>query len=327
MKRCALLLVILAAAVCVYGQQGQVRNDSLLLAYYQNQHFEQALELLKAVHPEPVQDTKFLSALAYTAQMAGNLPQAEAYYERLYALDTTNTASLYNLGSIQSRRGNFAGAFTNYKKIAIKDTTNFKLYQQMGLALQSSGNVTEAMSYLFKANKLNPTEAGVAYDLTSYYLLQHRYLTADSIVTLALAADTANMMLRMGKAQTCYQLQKYEQTIILCRALIRDGQQTNLVVSMLGISYFNTKQYANCIEALEILEKSTTANESSYYYTAMSYKALHRQKIAISYFEKAAKEGTSGNLDTYYSEMGESFEQLHELLMAKKHLKKVYCLK
>jgi tetratricopeptide (TPR) repeat protein len=48
----------------------------------------------------------------------------------------------------------------------------------------------------------------------------------------------------------------------------------------------------------------------------MSYKALHDHDKAIVYLNKAIKEAISSNVDSYYSEMGDSYEKIHELIKA-----------
>jgi len=85
-----------------------------------------------------------------------------------------------------------------------------------------------------------------------------------------------------------------------------------LLSACLVLSYYNLKQYDSCINTFKLLEDSKTTGETSYYYTAMSYKALGKQAIAISYFEKAIKEAISENVNSYYGEMGDSYDRLHQ---------------
>jgi tetratricopeptide (TPR) repeat protein len=313
MKSTSLLVFIICLYIPVFAQQQPKQDDALLLEYYQNQRFDDALNYLKKTYPEPVNDVKTLSGLGYTSQMAGKLPEAADYYKRVYAIDTTNTAILFNLGSIDARRGNYKEALFYYQKILRTDSTNFNVYRQMGTLTQNSGSIIDAMQYFEKANKINPIEPGVAYDLTSFYIAQKQYKKADSIVTVALQADTTNLTLLLGKAQTNYQLAKYPETVIVCNKLIQGGMQINMIVSMLGTAYFNLKDYNKCIAAFKPLEDTKTATETSYYYTAMSYKALGNQTMAVSYLQKAIKEAISGNVDSYYSEMGDSYDKLHQL--------------
>jgi tetratricopeptide (TPR) repeat protein len=313
MKKGTLTLVLISIFNFLMAQQNTKADDSLLLEYYQTQRFSEAADYLKKTYPEPVSDTKILSGLAYASQMAGRLPDADAYYQRIYDADTTNIAALFNLGNINARRGNDTKAIGFYKKILIKDSTNFNVLKQMGTLSQNSGNITDAMNYLHKANKINPAEPNVAYDLATFYLNFKLYKNADTVVDIALKADTGNMLLLFAKAQTVYRLEQYSENVEVCNKLIRSGDQISMVIDMLGTSYFNLNQYVNSINTFKILEQSQTATETSYYYTAMSYKALKDQKIAIVYFDKALEKALSTNASSYYSEIGDSYDKMRQL--------------
>jgi len=313
MKGNILTLILVGMFNSLIAQQNIKADDSLLLEYYQTQRFSEAADYLKKTYPEPVSDVKILSGLAYASQMAGRLPDADGYYQRIYNADTTNIATLFNLGSINARRGNDAKAIGFYKKILIKDSTNFNVLKQMGTLSQNAGNVTDAMNYLRKANKINPVEPNVAYDLANFYLNFKLYKNADTVVYIALQADTSNLLLLFAKAQTVYRLEKYPETVEVCNKLIKSGDQISVVINMLGISYFHLNQYVNSINTFKILEQNQTPSETSYYYTAMSYKALKDQKMAIIYFNKAIKEAVSPNASSYYSEVGDSYDKLHQL--------------
>ncbi|HTK20700.1 MAG TPA: hypothetical protein VL442_14335, partial [Mucilaginibacter sp.] len=86
-----------------FAQQTDKAGDVLLLEYYQNQRFADALDYLRKTYPEPITETKILSGLAYTSQMAGKLADAEGYYLRIYQKDSTSVALLYNLGNLNLR--------------------------------------------------------------------------------------------------------------------------------------------------------------------------------------------------------------------------------
>ena len=147
---------------------------------------------------------------------------------------------------------------------------------------QGTGNVNDAIYYFQKANKINPLEPDVAYDLTSYYINLKLYKKADTVVSAALQADTANLLLLFGKAQIDYRLNKFPETINECTKLINAEDETGVVISMLGTSYYILKNYNGCISTFKQLEQSNTASEISYYYTAMSFKALGDQATAVT---------------------------------------------
>jgi len=140
----------------------------------------------------------------------------------------------FNLGSVNVRRGNNVKALGYYKKILLKDSTNFNVFKQMASLSQNTGNVTDAITYLTKANKINPIEPDVAYDLTSFFINLKLYKKADTVVTVALQADTSNLLLLFGKAQINYRLEKFPETVIVCNKLIQAGDRISIVISMLG---------------------------------------------------------------------------------------------
>ena len=322
MKYTSLIVFALFLIKEVYAQDTTKVNNALLLDYYQNQRFTEAADYLKKSYPEPITDTKALSGLAYASQMAGRLPEAENYYERLLTIDSTNTAILFNLGSINVRRGNNVKAIAFYKKILLKDSVNFNVFKQMASLSQNTGNIPDAIYYLQKANKINPIEPDVAYDLTAFYLNLKLYKKADTVVGAALKADTTNLLLLFGKAQIDFRLYKFAETAVECRKLIQAGEQNSIVINMLGTSYYNLKNYQDCISTFKMMEESKTATETSYYYTAMSFKTLKNQAMAVEYFDKAIKEAISANVNSYYNEMADSFDQLHKLKKAVDSYKK-----
>ncbi|HEY9000184.1 MAG TPA: tetratricopeptide repeat protein [Mucilaginibacter sp.] len=314
MKIYILLILLVSIFISSFAQQNDKSSDALLLEYYQNQRFADALDYLKRAYPEPINDTKTLSSLAYTSQMAGKLADAEGYYLRIYQKDSTSV--LFNLGNLNLRRGNNAKALVYFKKILQKDSTNFNVYKQLATISFNIGDLKADSSYLQKANTINPVDPDVAADLATIFINQKSYPKADTVISKALEADTSNFLLLHQKAIVNYRLEKFPQTIAICQQLILGGATSSDVINMLGISYFMTKRYKECISAFEILETNKTASETSYYYTAMSYKALHDQDKAIAYLNKAIKEAISSNVNSYYSEMGDSYEKTHELKKA-----------
>jgi len=313
MKRYLLLVLIISVSITSSAQQADKAGDALLLEYYQNQRFADPLDYLRKTYPEPVTDTRTLSSLAYTSQMAGKLADAEGYYLRIYQKDSTGISLLYNLGNLNLRRGNNGKALIYFKKILKKDSTNFNVYKQLATIAYNTGDIRADSGYLQKANTINPVDPDVAADLATIFINQKSYPKADTIVSKALAADTANLLLLHQKAIVNYRLEKFPQTITICQQLIAGGAVSSDVINMLGISYFMVKRYKDCISAFEILETNKTASETSYYYTAMSYKGLHDQDKAILYLNKAIKEAISSNVDSYYNEMGDSYEKIHKL--------------
>lgn len=315
MKHVLFLFLLLTVYHHVFAQQTLGIDHALLLDYYQNQRFGDAYEYLKKTYTEPVNDTKALANLAYTSRMAGKLADAENYYQRFYDKDSSNISVLFNLGSINVSRGNNEKAVVYYKKILARDSTNFSVYKQLATLSQSLYDTVIYSNYLQKANTLNPQEPDVAYDLGRLYIAFKKYNKAAMVLDKAIQADTANLILLKGRAEVYFLLKKYPETINSCTKLIQSGEKNAFIVNWLGISCYKLRQYRQCIAAFQLLSNDMQS-EATYYYMAMSYKALDDQPNAVIYFQNSIRQAISPNVANYYSELADSYDRQHQLKRA-----------
>jgi len=280
---------VLFIATCFtlsYGQQTRKSDDALLVEYYQNQRFGDALNYLKTVYTEPVNDTKELSRLAYTASMANKLTDAESFYQRIYSNDTTDKAAIYNMAAINIRRGNSTRAEYYYQKYILKDSSNFSVYKQLAAIGFSKGDVAKQVNYLQKANKIDSTEFDVASDLSDRYVLMDQLPKAEKVLSGALAADPENIILLQSLLKLQCAQTKWAAAIKTGEQLLQLGDNSGPTVIKLGMAYYKAKNYRCGIETLLALPE-TQQTETSAYYTAACYKQLKDQKNAIFYLEKA----------------------------------------
>jgi tetratricopeptide (TPR) repeat protein len=304
------LLLFLLLTPLAFNASAQTKvDDALLLDYYQNQRFAEAADYLKTVYTEPVNDLKALSQLAYTSNMAGRLPQAEAYYQRIYDIDSTRSGVLFSLASINLRRGNSAKAEVYYKRIAAKDTTNFIVYKQLAQISLDKADFGSQIAYLQRANKVNPAEPDVASDLANRYIEIKLLAQAENVLNKAIVADPENIVLLESLMKLTYAQKKWPETINTCLKLLQNGNESTLIKTKLGVSYYNTKNYTCGAETFADIP-SLTQNEYTYYYAAMCYKALKDNKQAVVLLEKAIKDGISTGIASYYGEIADSNEKL-----------------
>ncbi|MDB5004795.1 MAG: tetratricopeptide repeat protein [Mucilaginibacter sp.] len=305
-----------------HAQQARKADDALLLEYYQNQRFADALTYLKGIYTEPVTDTKELSRLAYTSAMAHLLPDAEGFYQRVYDKDSTNLTVLYNLASINQRRGNNNKAEVYFKKLVALDTTNFEAYNRLAqINRDKSGGIKNEIFYFEKANKLNPIDADVAFDLSEAYMLDDQSPKAEKVLAIAIAADPSNIILQQALLRLNYIESKWRETVKTGEQLLLLGDSTTSTISKLGRAYYQIKNYTCGIAILtKIPEPNQT--EITAYFTAACYKMLKDQQQAITYFKKAITLSISPSTGTYYNEMADSYETLKQFIKAKTNYQK-----
>jgi len=309
MKIYLFLFLFLSIPHPVFSQETPQIDNALLLDYYQNQHFDLASAYLKKNCPEPVHDLKILKALAYCAQMNGKLPEAESYYERIFAIDSTSTSVLYSLGSINLRRGNSLKAEAFYKKIILRDSTNFIVYKQLAKLSMDKNDIPSTINYLQKANRLNPQEPDIASDLADLYISLKLYPSAEGVLNMAIIADTDDMTLLESLAKLEYSQKKWPETASTCEQLIQLGNASGAILTKLGIAYYNMNDYKCSIEIFaEIADNEQT--ETTFYYTAACYKELKDYNKAITYFQKTIDAGISTNINSYYTEIADTYETI-----------------
>ncbi|MBK0378979.1 tetratricopeptide repeat protein [Mucilaginibacter segetis] len=307
--KCIFTLLLVFEAFTCFAQQPKQIDQDLLLDYYQNQRFTEAADYLKQIYTEPVSNPKALAQLAYTSQMSGRLADAEKYYQRIYENDSTNTGVLFSLGSINLRRGNSAKAEIYYKKIAERDSTNFMVYKQLAQISKDNGNIASYLVNLQKANQLNTTDPDVASDLSEIYISLQQNDQAEKVLNKAIEADPENTVLMLSLMKLTYAQKKWQQTADLCQKLMQNGNTSGMVLTKLGVAYYNLKNFACGAETFADIEPNAQ-NEFSFYYAAMCYKALNDQKMAIYYLNKAIVDGISPSIASYYGEIANSNEKL-----------------
>ena len=315
MKNLIIFTTALVISITTYAcaqQKNNPVNDSLLLDYYQNQKFAEASDYLKSIYPEPVTNLKALSRLAYTAQMANKLPEAESYYQRLYALDSTQTGVLFSLASLNLKRGNLNKAFDYYTRITRTDSTNFIVYKQLARISAEKNDIPGCMTNLQKANKLNPQDADVAADLSDYYVSLKQLPVAEKVLGIAITADPENTVLLESLVKLEYAQKNWPGTIKAGEKLLQLGDNNTSMLIKLGQAYYFDKNYICGIETLAGIGP-TLQNETSYYFTAVCYKQLKKQHLAIKYLNLAIEAAVSPAMNSYYSELADSFDNLKEI--------------
>jgi tetratricopeptide (TPR) repeat protein len=311
MKSTLTLLLLLGGIPFISNlqQPQQKAINEQLIDDYQTQRYSEAVTLLKTNYPEPVTDIKILSSMAYASQMAGMLPDAEKYYQRIYDLDSSNYHVLFNLGNLNVRKGNDQKAKGYFEKFLQKDSTNFTVYKDLAEIGLNDGDTKVTTKYLEKANKLQPTDADVASELSGFYIEAKRFSDAETILDVAIDADKENIYLLQGFVKLKYTENKFKDVIEYGEKLFQLGDNATFVRNKVGEAYYYTGKFDCGIETLMAIQPAMQT-EVSYYYIAECYKGLKNQTKAIEYFNKAIEAGLSPNIDSYYSEIGDSYTKL-----------------
>lgn len=313
-------LFTLIFALCFYqnlSAQNSIDKEKLL-DFYQTQRYEEAAQYLQSIYPEDTKDVKALSQIAYCYMMSGRLPDAEKNYSKINQLQPNTLSVLFSLVSINSRRGNKPASQLYLLNILELDTNNFKAYKQLAGFTDS---VKLKVAYLKKANRLNPTEADVAYDLAEQLKYLKSFEPAYQVLQIAINVDTSNFILQQAQLPIANELRKYKEVITVGEKLLLNGFDGKIIKDV-GKAYFSLKNYKKCIELYKKLEDMDLQNETILYYMSISYRELKNYEMATIYAHKTIEEGISPNTALYYALLAGIYEERNQNTSATNAYKK-----
>jgi len=308
MTKLIYFLLVLSIPFTSAGQTPANIDQEKLLEYYQSQRYLEAADYLNTVYSPDTEIPKELAQIAYTNLMAGNLPLAEKNYLKLYKQQPTSLPILFSLASIARRRGDDAKAKLHYLEIIKLDSLNFNVYKQMANMILIPMS-PEKIYYLKKANAIQPTDADIAFDLSSSLSMIKKNDSAYVVLQTALAADTSNMALLKAKMPICIFLLKIDETIKTGDQLMAYGDSSSYVLNNLGKAYYLLKNYKRALDLFLTIEKMQQQNESTLFYTSICYRELHNYSNAAAYMKLAVKDGISPYVYKYYKVLGEIYEK------------------
>ncbi len=304
MKRKLFLILLLMTSASYFAFAQQLDKEKLL-EFYQNQQYSEAAAYLTSVYPTTMQDVKVLTQISYCYMMAGNLVAAEKTYLQINSLTPNQLPILFNLSNINAKRGNTKNSVFYLQNVIAIDSNNFN-------ALKQLANYTDTLSrkiiFLKKANKLNAYEADVAYDLALAHTKRQEHQQAYGVLTIAIAADTSNLILQEALLPVANQLGKYNEVVAIGEMLLNNSKDAT-VMRNVAKAYFFLKNYQKAINLYKQLEGMDMQNEGSLYYTSLCYLALKNYGMASAYAKKTITEGISPNTAAYYNLLANVYEE------------------
>ncbi|MNK37711.1 Beta-barrel assembly-enhancing protease [compost metagenome] len=316
MKTLLIFLLFLITNKLCFAQDNLDKEK--LLEFYQTQRYAEAANYLSTIYPAETSDIKALTQIAYCNMMAGKLVDAEKGYQKINELQPKQIPILFSLANINSRRGNKRVAGDYLQQIIILDSTNFNAYKRLA---DYTDSVELKLKHLQKANKLNSTEADVAFDLARVYRDQKQYQPAYDVLKIAITADTSNMILQQALLPMANQLKKYDEVIITGEKLLKSGADGNVVLDV-GKAYFFLKNYKKALGLFQMLERMSMQSESVFYYISLCFREMKNYEKAVKYAKLTIDESISPNISAYYNLLGGIYDEKQQLNLAASAYKK-----
>jgi len=162
---------------------------SLALPYMTLGEYERAEEILKdilASHPDNIPSRRALTDIYLSVQ---DLDKAEEQMREAVRIQGNNPRLLHDLGYILKRRKNYEEALSLYFRALEVSPHKFDQYSEIGDTLMALDDPEHALTYLRKANQIDPFNSLVCYNLGRAYLDLCRYEQSEVASRAALQHD------------------------------------------------------------------------------------------------------------------------------------------
>jgi tetratricopeptide (TPR) repeat protein len=137
---------------------------------------------------------------------------------------------------------------------------------------------------------------------------EEEYFGVDSLVRTALMTDSLQSSILLLKAKSQMAQHKYKETVATVKKILEWNDTQAIHARLLGISYFQLKDYEKTIECMSFLILSGVKGEWVFYYLGASYRELGDIPKSIDWMNKAIESGISENIEIYYSQLAKSYE-------------------
>lgn len=322
MKKLIPVLFSMLLSLSLFAQNQVILDKEKLFDLYQSQKYGEAAGYLKSVYGEDINDFKTITQIGYCYSMSGNTAEAEKLYTKANLLQPQNLSVLFNLASISSRRGKTEKSKFYYEEIIKLDSTNFNAYKQLA-GLHPEAFSIQKLKLLRQANKLNPTDADIVFDISDMYMKMNMFSLVGNTLKPALEVDSNNIQLLKVNLLLLLATKQLDSAVITGEKLFSLGDSSSYVLNNLGKVYYMKKEFQKSLNYFKKVSLSASDdNESLFYNMALCNRGLKDYLTAADNFKKAINAGISKNTIVYYTKMGESYEQAEKFEAAAASYKK-----
>jgi tetratricopeptide (TPR) repeat protein len=309
---------------------GGVDKDKIM-DLFQDQQFDEAVSYLSPVLKADSDNIPVLTYAGYAYYMQDNEAAAVACYRRLIAVDSNSITGLHYLvlllqNSSSSESAGSSEALGYASRLLALQPSKAVWWRTMGELFRRVQRPDSALAYLERAYALAPSDLKTITDLGGLLIEGHAYDKADSLVDVGLGIDSLNVSLLKLRVQGAYWSKHYEAALVPGERLLRLQEPAVNALEWLSLSYYDLKQYSECIRVCEGMQELGLDIEAVYYYESRAQAKLKNYVMSDSLLRKALRKAISNTAEWYYDDLGDNYESTHDYRRAVAHYDTAYYL-
>jgi tetratricopeptide (TPR) repeat protein len=300
-------------------------DKSKVMDLFQDQQFDEALNYLSPVLQADSDNVPVLNYAGYAYYMSDNEAAARACYERILTIDGNSLTALHYLvlldEQVDARR-----ALEYPQRLIELQPHKAAWWRVSGELFGRLQRPDSALVYLDKAYELAPGDVKTVVALGNLLCEGKAYGRADSIADLALQRDSMNVSLLKLRVRSGYAQKDFTAALAPGERLLKLNEPSVNSLEWLALSYYNLKQYPDCIRVCEGMLDMGLELEAVYYYEARAEAKQHHYDSSNSLLHKALTKAKSPTMEWYYDGLGDNFESLRDYKKAVAHYDTAYYL-
>jgi tetratricopeptide (TPR) repeat protein len=296
---------------------GGVDKDKVM-DLFQDQQFDAAIAYLSPVLKADSDNMPVLTYTGYAYYMEDNEAAATACYRRMVAVDSNSITGLHYL--VLLLQNNETGAALSYAaRLLALQPTKAVWWRTVGELWRRQQRPDSALSYLERAYVLAPTDLKTITDLGGVLIDGRAYDQADSVLDLGVQLDSLNTSILKLRVQGAYLSKQYNEALAPGERLLRLQEPAVNALEWLSLSYYNLKDYPDCIRVCEGMQDMGLELEAVYYYEARAQARMKNYAESDSLLRKALNKAISPTAEWYYDDLGDNYESTHDYRRAVAH--------
>ena len=286
-----------------------------VLNYLQNQEYEEAVSYLAPIVKADSGNSGLLGYAGYAYYMTEDNGSAAACYRRLLGIDSNNIPALHYL-LLMSANERPADAMEYASRLLRLQRDRAPWWRAMGELFSRVNQKDSALVYFGEAYSRAPGDVRTIAGLADLLLERKDFGRVDSILDFAQGRDSLNPTLNKLAVRAAYLSQHFARAIAPGERLVRSDEVAFQGLTQLALSYYNLKQYPDCIRVCEHMLDLGLVEQSIYYYDSRAWSKLKEYRRSDSLLGLAVKMAVLPQAEWYYDDLAANHEALREFRQA-----------
>lgn len=311
MKTILSFLLFQALFICTINAQSAAIDKNKVMDFFQNQQFDEAIIYLNPAAVIDTQNIQLLSYLGYANYMNDNAKAAEKYYTKVFNIDSNNIAAIQYLITLNKNEApDEAVQFT--RRLINLQPNKASNYRGMADLFRRGDKKDSALLYYNKAYQLAPDDYKNGIGLSDILIGDKKFLRADSIIQAGLEKDSINISFLKLSIRSAYEAEDYKMVLLPGEKLMRLQEAALSSLTMVFLSYYKLKLYADCIRVCDFLLSNDFLVENIFFYKAKALANLKDFSASNDLLKKCVGLSISKNAEMYYYNLALNYEALKQ---------------